>query len=116
MNFCKPVLLLFLMFAAIEGRFEDFVIKNQNDLKRFGDYNDINDEDYEIDEDSVINLELLRQLYKTEPGIMDLLRDGSLEEIPADFMQKLQQYYAQVEPWNCENDENSHGMNVYDIL
>ncbi|XP_028902220.1 uncharacterized protein LOC114805383 [Zeugodacus cucurbitae] len=105
MNFYKLVVVCFLT-AVAEAKFEDFVIKDRNDLTRFGYDDDIGDADYEFDEASFSNLELLQQLAEVEPNIMDLLNGVSLQDLPPGLLLKLQQYSEMMDTPTCMDDDN----------
>ncbi|XP_053964077.1 uncharacterized protein LOC128867010 [Anastrepha ludens] len=126
MHFFNIASLLLMTAVTSEARFEDFVIKDKNDLKRFGDFDDTSDEYYEADEDSMLSLESLRRLSHEEPDIMNRLMDISLDLLPPDLLPKFQQCYAQREFSTClEDDDNSLQLvevlnmlrrNIYDFL
>ncbi|XP_029408078.2 uncharacterized protein LOC115066472 [Bactrocera dorsalis] len=115
----KDILVIWLMIAATEARFEDFVVKDRNDLTRLGYDDDIADEDYALDEASFSNIEFLQQLSEIEPNIMDFLNGVSLEDMPPGLLRKLQQYYTMMDSATCMDDDDmwqtGEFWNSYDI-
>ncbi|XP_036223836.2 uncharacterized protein [Bactrocera oleae] len=122
MNF-KNIVVIWLTISAAEARFEDFVVKDRNDLTRLGYDDGIADEDYEFDESSFSNIEFLQQLSEIDPNIMDMLNGVSLDNMPPGLLEKLQQYYAMMDSSMCMDEDdmcqfgefrNSYDTNGFD--
>ncbi|XP_039954404.1 uncharacterized protein LOC120770857 [Bactrocera tryoni] len=115
----RNIVVLWLMIAAAEARFEDFVVKDRNDLTRLGYDDDISHEDYELDEASFSNIEFLQQLSEIEPNIMEMLNGVSLENMPPGLLRKLQQFYTMMDSSMCMDDDDmwqtGEFRNSYDI-